>query len=140
MASGRQLYDLEPIQPFIDQGYILITPNLRLARRIKTQWDQRSAEQGRAAWRRLDVYALDQWLAGQWQDRQRDGTLPPKLAMDAFSERLRWQSIIEADVSQGQFSLLRPQAAAQLAAQARERVQRDFTPNECSLYRLDCDS
>ncbi len=28
----------------------------------------------------------------------------------------------------------------ELAAQARDRVKRDFTPNECSLYRLDCDA
>ena len=61
MASGRQLYDLEPIQPFIDQGYILITPNLRLARRIKTQWDQRSAEQGRVRTRPVFV---------QWPQQQ----------------------------------------------------------------------
>ena len=35
MASGRQFYDLDPVLPYIDSGFTLLTPNLRLARRIK---------------------------------------------------------------------------------------------------------
>jgi ATP-dependent helicase/nuclease subunit B len=59
-------YDIAPLEPLIEQGYTLLTPNFRLARRIKSQWDARCLTGGARVWEPLAVKPLVCWLLEQW--------------------------------------------------------------------------
>ena len=63
----RTLYDITPLVPLVDAGFVLLTPNLRLARRIKSEWDTRMAASGAAVWEPIPVLPLESWVQKQWQ-------------------------------------------------------------------------
>ncbi|MEM1113396.1 MAG: PD-(D/E)XK nuclease family protein [Pseudomonadota bacterium] len=124
MASGRQLYNLEPLRGFIDRDYQLITPNARLARRIKYEWDEEQKDAGRVAWAPLRVAPLEQWLLEQWQRAADESRLPALRLLGQEANLLLWQRVIESDSSMSGLSLLQPAAAAKQAADARDTLLR----------------
>ena len=124
MASGQQLYNLDPLLPFIEGDFTLITPNFRLARRIKSQWDRLQQARGARSWPRLDVYPLDHWLLQQWQHYRRIGQLPPLTLLQDLQSRYLWRQVIEERPEGEALSLLRPTAAAELASSARDTLIR----------------
>jgi ATP-dependent helicase/nuclease subunit B len=143
MASGRQLYNLEPLLPYIEQGYVIVTPNLRLMRRIKGQWDQSQLASGLKAWQPLAISALEPWLMQQWQERVRLGQIESSVVLDDSRCKLLWQQVIEGDSGDVELSLLRPAAAAEQTAQARNmllRWQIDLSATAvASAFELDQD-
>ena len=56
LAQG--LYDITPLEPFIDEGRTLLTPNSRLARRIKAEWDIKRRAAGERVWESFAVEPL----------------------------------------------------------------------------------
>jgi len=142
------LYDIEPLRPFIEANYVLLTPNFRLARRIKSVWDDSELALGKSLWSPLKVYALENWLRDRWQRAIEVGLIEPKLIIGEGHASQLWQQVIaEHQASSNTYSLLRVSAAATLASQARETllrwqtditttpVHREFTLDEdCSSY------
>lgn len=121
----RTLYDISPLLPLVDAGFVLLTPNLRLARRIKSEWDSRMAASGAGAWQPIPVLPLESWLQQQWQQGVNQGLTPALTHIGPAQVLELWQQVIAADErDSGNYSLLRPAAAGEMAAQARETLLR----------------
>ncbi len=119
------LYDITPLEPLIEQGYILLTPNYRLARRIKAEWDARRIAAGERVWEPLSVQPLESWLLGQWERAVSDHILPPVTPLGSAQALELWrQVIVQQQMQSSDYHLLRPAAAAELASQARETLRR----------------
>lgn len=140
----QQLYQLDHVIPLIDTGYVLLTPNARLARRIKAEWDQRQLGAGRLGWARLPVFPLESWLLRQWQLAVTQNRLESRVILDPPRQQELWLKVIADDADANpNYSLLQPAAAAQLAGTAREdllRWQVDLhSPANASEFSLDPD-
>lgn len=123
MAQG--LYDITPLEPFIKEGYILLTPNFRLARRIKDQWDAQRVAAGERVWELLPVQPLESWLLGQWELAVSLGLLSPVTPIGSAQAMELWRQVIYQQESQSSdYHLLRHGAAAELASQARDILRR----------------
>lgn len=120
---AHRLYDISDLQPFIQRGCLLLTPNARLARRVKMEWDRSHSEAGAKVWEPLPVYPMERWLLQQWHAAVRGGELPPVLPLSKVQELQLWQQIIleQADDDAG---LINPAGAAELASEARELLLR----------------
>ena len=120
-----RLYNISPLQPLAAAGYTLLTPNFRLARRIKSEWDRSQAAAGERAWEPLAVQPLESWLMQRWEQAVSLGLLSPQLVIGQLQALQLWQQVIareERDTNA--YHLLRPSAAAELASQARENLLR----------------
>ncbi len=119
------LYDIDPLAPLVESGFVLLTPNYRLARRIKVEWDAGRAERGERVWEPLAVMPLETWLLQQWERAVARGLLPPLVRIGAQQAMELWQQVIARDETKtGEYRPLRTSAAAELASQAREAVLR----------------
>ena len=137
-------FDLSRLQPFLDDGGLLLTPNLRLSRRIKAAWDARQLAQGRSAWQPAAVKALDHWLADCWRRAVSRGELPPDRVLDRQQEIELWRQVIDEDrAANGEYQLLQSASAAESARQARENLQRALVDTSASAvvseFRIDPD-
>ncbi len=110
-------YDFYPVDPLVEilsAGTPVLTPNHRLARRIRLSWGHWQSGQGRAAWHTPRVMSLDHWWQHCYQQRILAGDHLPSL-LSAQQERALWLNCVnESD----QVPLLRPSVAAELAADA----------------------
>jgi len=121
----RRLYDISPLVPLVESGFVLLTPNYRLARRIKSEWDAHQARSGARVWEPAPVQPLSSWLQQQWQRAVSLGLLPPLVPISAAQALELWQQVIAREEREtDQYHLLRPTAAAELASQARETLLR----------------
>lgn len=137
-------FDLGRLQTLLDDGVLLLTPNLRLARRIKAAWDEQQMAQGKSAWRPAGVKALDHWLGECWQSAVKCGDLAPARILDGSQEIELWRQVIDDDrAANGEYQLLQSTSAAESARQAREYLQRaqvDTTASSvASEFRMDPD-
>ncbi len=124
-AASTRYFDLGAIQPLLEAGGTVLTPNLRLARRIKTEWDRQQIEKGLQTWSPVAVYSLDNWLAQRWQMMVTQGLLPSRPVLTALQQGELWRQVIEADSSaHDDYNLLRLDGAAELAMQARDMLLR----------------
>lgn len=141
---GLGLYDITALEPLIEQGYTLLTPNFRLARRIKAEWDEQRMAAGERTWEPLSVQPLEAWLLAQWELAVSDNQLPPATPLTAAQALELWRQVISEQQNQlADFQLLQPSGAAELAAQARDsllrwRVDKRAT-DIASLFKLDED-
>ena len=123
LAQG--LYDITPLEPFIREGCALLTPNYRLARRIKAEWDAQRMAAGEQVWEPLTVQPLESWLLGQWELAVNLDLLPPIMPLDPNQTLELWRQVICEQAEQSpDYHLLRPDAAAQIASHARDTLQR----------------
>ena len=141
---ARKLYDTNPLRPLVADGFVLLTPNFRLARRIKSEWDSQCAARGERVWEPLPVLPLESWLLQRWQDAVTGGLLPPQVQLGAAQALQLWQQAIAAEErDSGRYHLLRPAAAAEIAQQARDtllRWQVDTDSDDVrQLFQLDAD-
>ncbi len=128
MALG--LYDITPLEPLIAQGYTLLTPNFRLARRIKAEWDARQLAAGQGTWEPAPVLALETWVQRQWDGAVSRDLLPPRVLLTPAQSLEVWRQVIGLHQRRApQTQLLRPSGAAELAAQARDSILR---------WQIDC--
>ncbi|MCB1690569.1 MAG: hypothetical protein KDI33_18870, partial [Halioglobus sp.] len=142
MAPG--LYDITPLESLIEQGYTLLTPNFRLARRIKAEWDARQLASGKGTWEPAPVLPLESWLQQQWELAVSNGLLPPVVPLTAAQSVEVWRQVISQQQSHSpEFQLLKPSGAAELAAAARDslvRWQVDWrTAGNKALFQLEGD-
>ena len=123
--NTQEFYDLRPLLPLIDAGYILLTPNFRLARRVKSAWDQLQLANGARVWQPIPVYPLESWLLQRWQAAVEMGLTPDRVILGDGHALQLWQQAIEDEQrAAGQYSLLQTAAAASMAAQARNTLLR----------------
>ncbi len=119
------LYDITPLEPLIEEGYILLTPNYRLARRIKAEWDTRRMAAGDRVWEPLSVQALENWLLSQWERAVSLDLLPPVTPLGPALALELWRQVIAQQETQSpNYHLLQPAAAAELASQAHDTLRR----------------
>ncbi|MCB1676725.1 MAG: hypothetical protein KDI01_10565, partial [Halioglobus sp.] len=143
MLSGS-LFDIAPLEPLIASGYTLLTPNVRLARRIRVQWNEHCLAGGRRVWPTLAVEPLESWLLGQWQRAVARGLIPPLAPLGPAQSLALWEQVIaRQEQESGDYHLLRPAAAARQAAQARDLLLRfEVDTARASiqqLFKLDLD-
>ncbi len=142
---SHNLVTLVALQQYIDRGDIILTPNLRLARRIKQEWDAARAAAGDKVWPALAVYPIENWLLDQWRAAVGQGAASPLTVLNRVQELQLWQQVIEQWMAQdGEFSLLLPAQAAELAAAARDtllRWQKDVRRSSLrSLFDAEADT
>ena len=122
---SHSLFDIAPLEPLIEDGFVLLTPNFRLARRIKAEWDARQVSNGVQAWESLAVQPLESWLLGQWERAVSLDLAPALLPLNPAQLLQVWQQVIAQEERQsGDYHLLRPSAAAELVSQARDSLSR----------------
>lgn len=141
---AQRLYDIAALEPLIRDGFTLLTPNQRLARRIKAQWDARRAAAGEGAWQPLPVHTLEDWLHSRWELAVSHRLLPPSVPLGAAQTMEMWRQVVVAQQARSKdHHLLLPAAAAEFANQARELMRRwhlDPTdPGVRQLFALDRD-
>ncbi len=123
--ARHSLYNLEPLKPLIEADFTLLTPNFRLARRIKTVWDTQQVKEGRRAWTPVKVMPLESWLVAQWNLAVEWGLLDANIVISEAQAIEIWQRVIvKHQHTSSQYSLLRPSSAATIAQQARENLIR----------------
>jgi ATP-dependent helicase/nuclease subunit B len=122
---AQRLYDITALEPLAREGFTLLTPNRRLARRIKAQWDERRAAAGERTWQPFPVQTLENWLLGRWELAVSLGLLPPVAPLGAAQALELWRQVIgEHQPHSAHYQLLLPAAAADIAHQARESLRR----------------
>ncbi len=119
------LFDISRVEHLLAEGWVVLTPNQRLARAVRGAWDAKMLGQGRAVWEPPAVFSLDDWLLARWRQAVRTGRLDPRLLLSTAQELIVWQQVIDAyqDEVEGE-GLIHPAAAAELASQARDRLLR----------------
>jgi len=119
------LFDITSVEPLVERGCVFLTPNFRLSRRLREEWNARQAQAGERSWETLQVYPLEQWLLAQWRQAQRLGLVPSRALLGRQQELLVWRQVIAqfADSGQGP-ALLRPAGAAEQASEARDLLLR----------------
>lgn len=93
---------------------LVLTANHRLASYLSKQYDSEQYQAGKAAWPSLQVLPLNVWLMQLWQNLPQSYN---RTLLTDIQEEALWRKIIQTS-PQGVL-LLRPEAAAQLAQQAR---------------------
>jgi ATP-dependent helicase/nuclease subunit B len=123
LAQG--LYDITPLEPLIEAGFNFLTPNVRLARRIKSEWDAKRLAAGDRVWESLSVQSLESWLLGQWDLAVSLDLVEPVTPLTSAQELELWRQLIsQHELNSPDYHLLRPKAAAEQASQARNALQR----------------
>lgn len=122
---SASFYDVAPLAPLVEAGFVVLTPNVRLARRISSEWDARQQGAGLQAWEPWPVQPLESWLLGQWERAVALGLAEPLLPLAQPQQLELWQqAIIRRQREADDYHLLRPAVAAELASQARESLIR----------------
>ncbi|MFK7976397.1 MAG: hypothetical protein AB8C02_09695, partial [Halioglobus sp.] len=117
----RSLYDISPLEPLIEAGYTVLTPNLRLARRVVLEWNQSRAAQGDHAWDSITVMPVQAWLEKQWRMEVASGAIPPLHLLSSDQTSVLWRQVIdECGAEESSLALLQPKSAADSAASARD--------------------
>jgi ATP-dependent helicase/nuclease subunit B len=123
--SSNSLFDIATLTPLVSHGFTLLTPNFRLARRIKAIWDQSQREQGSVVWEPVKVLPLESWLLHRWHAAVERGLLKPRTLINDGQALEIWLLLVASQEAQSQqYTLLRPSAAARLAHEARENMLR----------------
>ncbi|MEZ5573166.1 MAG: PD-(D/E)XK nuclease family protein [Halioglobus sp.] len=123
LAQG--LYDISSLEALIEEGFILLTPNQRLARRIKAQWDAQRLAAGAKVWKPLPVHAVEDWLLQQW-DVAASKQLVAQVTPLGYAQILEvWRQVITTHSDDNaDYHLLRTESIAEIADHARELLLR----------------
>ncbi len=113
--TDTPLFDTADLEPLLARGWLALTPNRRLASRIRNAVVQRAVAQGHAVVPTPAVLALADWLDRLWaQLCFTDPDSAELWLLDEDQERALWIAVVEANAGQ----LLRPTEAAQQAQSA----------------------
>ena len=103
----------------------MFTPNFRLARQVKAQWDRSQAAVMHSRWPAVSVFPLEQWLLQQWRAARINGEVACLALLDDLTAREIWLQVIALDQSQhNDYSLLQGGAAAEQAMHAYSHLYR----------------
>ena len=93
----------------LKRGAVVLTPNLRTARRLAAAFDDARRSEGMAAWQPANVLSWTAWTSSQWQTAILTGA-ETRVLLNDLQERAVWQNVLKQDAAQS----LRP-----IASQAR---------------------
>lgn len=119
MSPQQVFYPVSALADALASSVPVLTPNQRLARRIKAAWGRHQIELKRSAWETPPVMTLDHWWLRCYQEALRAGAELPELAT-VNQQRALWRQVVQLDSSTA--GLLRPVAAAQLAQEAYDNL------------------
>lgn len=119
----RSLYDITPLVPLIEEGYTLLTPNHRLARRVALEWNRHRASAGDRVWETPCVMPVQSWLEAQWDACVARGHLVAAHRISSAQATQLWRQVIaELGAQDSGLALLQPHSAADLASVARDTM------------------
>lgn len=124
----RPLFDISSLKEEIERGVQILTPNQRLASKIRQAWGIAQQQQNQSCWARPAVDAIESWLDEQWQ-RCLDLGYPPAAAGYPATpevELMLWEWAIEHTADQAGETLvsLQPGNFARQAKDAYTIAQR----------------
>ncbi len=139
--QANSFYDITGLIDHLQSGHVVLTPNQRLARRIRLGWGKWQLHNGHSCWQSPAVMSLQQWWQHCYEMTVLTGMELPNL-LTTQQELELWQtSIIENPLSA---ALLRPRGAAQLARDAYQNMllwQIDWrTEPQASAFSFDTDA
>lgn len=122
----RPLFDIEitKLKNDIEANSLILTPNNRLATKIRQAWGQYQYQYGHSCWESPQVHAIEQWINEQWLQYCDAGVSP--MATGAIvtptMEQLLWEQAIDQDTAKP--TQLLPSNFAQLAHNSYSIIQR----------------
>jgi len=94
---SKQSISSDNFMQAIEEGSLIITGNLRLARHLIQQYDIYIAAKGKAVWRSGYIMPWNNWLLEYWQEQILAGRVAiPKLLLSPEQELQVWKQIITA--------------------------------------------
>ncbi|MEP6359404.1 MAG: PD-(D/E)XK nuclease family protein [Halioglobus sp.] len=122
-------YNIEPLTPYLIAGDFVFTPNFRLARQVKAEWDRSKIVSQQHNWPSASVSPLEQWLLEQWRAARAIGKVERLALLDDHSAREIWLQVIAQDQNQhSDYSLLQGGAASEQAMLAYSQLYRWQVP------------
>ncbi|MEE4661570.1 MAG: hypothetical protein V2J89_13950, partial [Halieaceae bacterium] len=121
MTADLLFYPVASLSDSLAEGTLVLTPNHRLASRIRRAWAHYQVQQGATAWETPRVMSLDHWWQACYREHRMQNPAAPPLA-SAAQLRALWQGVIAQDDSAA--GLLRPSATAEMASKAYETLLR----------------
>ncbi|RMH22876.1 MAG: hypothetical protein D6698_00405 [Gammaproteobacteria bacterium] len=88
----------DDIHPFLDQGGILLTCSVHLARNLR-QYVDRSRQEYQSVWSSPKILPWSAWLEDMWDTAMLSGQIPPLRLLSSQHEKKVWQQIIVEDSS-----------------------------------------
>ena len=149
MPRHISLFDVQPIFDQLSSGQLILTPNQRLASRIRSAYSIACYQKDQKVVRAPQVFSVSQWLDRCWQQcLMTSNPLVKQLKpLSKPQEQFLWQQIVmESEVGA---ALLRPAATGMQAASAyatlvdwqqdlqADYLQQLFTADEDSALLLD---
>jgi ATP-dependent helicase/nuclease subunit B len=124
----------------LDQGALLLLPNARAAREMRTSFDTRQRERGLAAWESPQLLSWSQWTASLWNDLVVAGA-ESRLLLNPAQERSLWREVVGEDAASELFGSADSLAdlagsAWQLAAKynATHRLRESATTHDSRVF------
>jgi probable DNA repair protein len=116
-------YDIAPLVPLIEEGRTLLTPNNRLALRLKEEWNWYQSRLGKKVWATLPVAALESWLTEQWRSAVACGLLESRQRLSRAQELQLWRKVIgQCQQDAASRPIINLAGAAELACKARNAL------------------
>jgi len=88
----NQLYRIDHLHFALAQGILILTPNRRIAEKIKQAWSELHLNQPIAV---PDVHAADDWLHLQWKKLLSTDSNPKKKLLSSIESILLWEQVID---------------------------------------------
>ena len=132
----RPLFDIATLKKDIEAGALVLTPNNRLATKIRQSWGQYQQQCGNTCWAQPEIYAIEQWIHEQWLQCCDAGIeqVSAGMVISPQMEQILWEQVIEEDSEKPDHLLA--SGFAPLARTSYSIVQRWQIP----LQRLQQDS
>lgn len=97
------LFDIHRVRNAIEAGTLILTPNLRLARKMTDAWNLHCLSQGLGSWPAPNIQALGTWVEDCWLQLI-DDAWPPALrgiAAQPIQEQWLWERMLAEDEAAG---------------------------------------
>ncbi|SEC48503.1 probable DNA repair protein [Terriglobus roseus] len=83
----------------LKRGAVVLTPNLRTARRLSAHFDDARRAEGTLAWQPANVLSWTAWTASLWQSALIAGS-ETRVLLNDLQERAVWQRVLQQDAAQ----------------------------------------
>lgn len=132
----RPLFDIATLKKDIEADALILTPNNRLATKIRQAWGQYQQQCGNTCWAQPEIYAIEQWIHEKWLQCCDAGIeqVSAGRVISPQMEQILWEQIIEDDSEKPDHLLA--SGFASLARTSYSIIQRWQIP----LQRLQQDS
>ncbi len=126
MSPLHSFFDVEPLLEPLREGNLILTPNQRLASRIKTAYilfQGQKNKKGEVVLETPNVYSLNGWIENCWRQLLLNAhpVVVSQHILTDYQETQLWQQVIESSAMAE--SLLRPQIISEQAKSAYKLLQ-----------------